>query len=116
MNLRPLALLVCLAGNVLLAMALVRHGSSPPRAAGTAAKIFTAPNPLLTETSQAGTPAMIDNPAVPAFQWAQIAAPDFALYIEQLRGFGTPEPKIREIIFGAVESIYRPQRGALRHR
>jgi len=31
-----------------------------------------------------------------------------------LRGFGTPEPKIREIIFGAVESVYRPKRGALR--
>ncbi len=36
------------------------------------------------------------------------------IYIARLRAFETPEPKVRDIIYGAVEAIYRPRRGALR--
>jgi len=43
-------------------------------------------------------PAANDTPDVPDFSGRRFNAPDFALYIEQLRAFGTPEPKIREII------------------
>jgi len=114
MNLRLLVLLVCLAGNVLLAKAVLRHGSSHPRAENSTPTTATAPDPLPTDHSPAGTPGVVDTPAVREFQWSQIYAPDFAIYIEQLRGFGTPEPKVREIIFGAIESMYRPKRGALR--
>jgi hypothetical protein len=114
MNFRLLLLLVCLAGNVLLAAVLVRHGSNPPRAATPTATISTAANPVSSETPQPDAPPVADNAAAPDFQWSQIAAPDLAIYIAQLRAFGTPEPKVREIIFGVVESIYRPRRGALR--
>ena len=78
------------------------------------AKIPAASNPVQPETPLPVAPVTADNAEAPEFQWSQIYAPDFALYIEQLRGFGTPEPKIREIVFGAVDSIYRPKRGALR--
>ena len=38
----------------------------------------------------------------------------FCRYIAWLRAFGVPEPTVRDIIFGAVEAIYRPKRAALR--
>jgi hypothetical protein len=112
--LRLLLLVLCLAGNVLLAAALLRHGSSPPRTADSAAKISTAANPVQPETPLPSASATTENAAALDFSWAQIYTPDFALYIEQLRGFGTPERQVREIIFGAVDAIYRPKRGALR--
>ena len=114
MNFRLLLLLLCLAGNVLLAAVLLRHGSTPPRQANTAAKISAAANPVPVETPQPLAPATADTAAAPDFQWSQLTATDLAVYIEGLRGFGTPEPKIREIIFGAVDAIYRPKRAALR--
>lgn len=114
MNSRLLLLVLCLAGNVLLAKALLRHSSTHPRAGNSTPATATAADPLPAVNSQATTPGVADNPAMREFQWSQIYAPDFAVYIEQLRGFGTPEPKVREIIYGAVESIYRPQRGLLR--
>ena len=118
MNPRLLLLVLCLAGNVLLATALLRHSSNPSRAADSTEKISAAANPVQSDASQFVTPAIVpataDNNSVPDFQWSQLTGPDLAVYIEHLRGFGTPEPKIREIIIGAVEAIYRPKRGALR--
>jgi hypothetical protein len=110
---RLLLLMLCLTGNVVLATALVRHSSSPARAKNEPRKISAA-NRAPAEISSSIAPAANDIPDVSDFQWSQLTAPDLAVYIVRLRAFGTPEPKIREIIFGAVESIYRPQRGALR--
>ncbi len=114
MNLRLLLLLVCLAGNVLLATVLLRHVSTPARASNSTAQTAAPANPLPAASAQPDATATTNLAVEPDFQWSQIYAPDLALYIELLRGFGTPEPKVREIIFGAVESIYRPRRGALR--
>lgn len=111
MNLRLLVLLVCLAGNVLLAAMLLRHGSATARPPANPETAASAPEPAPIAAATSDLPATV---ALPDFQWSQIYAPDLALYLERLRGFGTPEPKVREIIYGAVESIYRPQRGALR--
>ena len=117
MNFRLLLLLVCLAGNVLLAAVLLRHDSNPPRAVNSTANISVPAVPAQTESSQSASPAIIATVATAEaadFQWSELSAPDLAIYIVQLRAFGTPEPKVREIIFGVVESIYRPKRGALR--
>ena len=48
------------------------------------------------------------------FQWSQLTAPDFVIYIARLRAFGTPETQVRDIIYGAVDALYRPKRAALR--
>ena len=112
MNLRLVLLVLCLAGNALLATALFRHGShSPPPAVPEANVPTTA---VQVESSPSGAPAAATVTATPDFQWSQLTAPDLAVYIVQLRAFGVPEPTVRDIIFGAVEAIYRPQRGALR--
>ena len=114
MNFRLLLLLVCLAGNILLAAVLLRHDSKPSRAVNATAKISTSADPFQPETPQSASPDMIATARAADFQWAELSAPDLAIYIAQLRAFGTPEPKVREIIFGVVETAYRPRRGALR--
>jgi hypothetical protein len=112
MNPRLFLLVFCLGGNALLATALFWHRSNFTRPAGTIAvqKISTPTNQTInsSELAATGTPVLAD------FQWSQLAAPEFTLYITNLRAFGTPEQKIRDFIFGAVEAIYRPKRGALR--
>lgn len=113
MNFRLLVLLVCLAGNILLAAVLLQHDSKSPRAVNSTA-ISTPADPVQSEGSPSASPAMIAIAEAADFQWAELSAPDLGIYIGQLRAFGTPEPKIREIIFGAVEAVYRPRRGALR--
>lgn len=112
MNFRLLLLLVCLAGNVLLAAVLLRHDARPSRAVNSPATIVAA-NSVQAETLPPVAPATVDAAAAD-FQWSQLTGPDLVVYIAQLRAFGTPEPKVREIIFGAVDAIYRPRRGALR--
>jgi hypothetical protein len=112
MNLRLVLLGLCLAGNVLLAAALFRHGSNSPRPAAPETIISTASPPTEPPPTESAVPAT--NAVTPDFQWSQLAAPDLAVYIVQLRAFGVPEPTVRDIIFGAVEAIYRPKRGALR--
>src|SRR5258705_19363 len=63
MNPRLLLLVVCLAGNVVLAKAVLWHGSSHPRARNSTPTTAPAPNPLPPADSQAATPALVDNPA-----------------------------------------------------
>jgi hypothetical protein len=115
MNLRLLLLVLCLGGNVLLATVLFRHGpaaASPENSSAKNSQTATV-QPAEVETSiVADTPAR--DLAALEFHWAQITAPDFALYLNQLREFGAPEPRVREIIMGAVDAVYRPQRAALR--
>ena len=36
------------------------------------------------------------------------------VYIARLRMFDTPDKQVRDVIYGLVEAIYRPRRGALR--
>jgi hypothetical protein len=113
MNPRLILLVLCLGGNVLLATALVRQGSTASRPAGAAAQTASTPDNSI-RTASASARDTSTTVSQSDFQWSQIAAPDLAIYIVQLRAFGTPEPKIRQIISGAIESIYRPKRGALR--
>ncbi|HEY4952353.1 MAG TPA: hypothetical protein VII71_03100 [Verrucomicrobiae bacterium] len=112
MNRRLLLLMFCLAGNALLATALLRQSSnfSRPAAVSPVVKIPAPTNQIVAIQK----PVATETAAPEDFQWSQFTAPDFGLYIMELRGFGTPEQKIRDIIFGAVEAIYRPKRGALR--
>jgi hypothetical protein len=110
---RVILLMLCLAGNVLLATAVLRKSSHSPTtdnssvpkisiATGQSGKVPSGP-------SGAGTVAEI-----PDFQWSQLVAPDYVIYIARLRLFGTPEAQVRDIIYGLVEAVYRPKRGALR--
>ncbi len=112
MNLRSVLLVFCLAGNALLAAALLRHGSNPSPAPVPEAKIPATADPVGPTTASAA--AAISIAPSSDFQWSQLAAPDLAVYITRLRAFGVPEPVVRNIIVGAVEAIYRPKRGALR--
>ncbi|MDR3460591.1 MAG: hypothetical protein P4N60_24440 [Verrucomicrobiae bacterium] len=115
MNLRLLLLVLCLAGNVLLAMALVR-----PQRAGSATADSPASNPHLKQavaapaTTTTATDAAAEGTTNAAdFSWLQFTLGDYAQYIKDLRAFGTPEPQVREIVFGAIDATYRPRRGAL---
>ena len=112
MNLRLVLLALCLAGNALLATVLFRHGAHSPQPTIPATNL--PPTAAQVESSQPSTSVPATSTATPDFQWSQLAAPDLAVYIVQLRAFGVPEPTVRDIIFGAVETIYRPKRGALR--
>ena len=116
MNLRLLLLVLCLAGNVLLAMALVRQGSATSSAANSPAN-----NPLSKNAAKAPAPAaettttdgIEGTTTATNFSWLQFTLGDYAQYIKDLRAFGTPEPQVREIVFGAIEATYRPRRAAL---
>ena len=110
---RLILLVLCLAGNVLLATAVLHKEfhSSPP-ANSSVAKVSSTAKPHKPARSDApGTNAVAE---MPDFQWSQLVAPDYLIYIARLRLFGTPEPQVRDIIYGLVEALYRPKRGALR--
>jgi len=117
MNLRLILLVLCLGGNVLLATALFRHGSMVPNPTDSSTKkISTTANSIQAAQSVASDVAITMSSTETNtldFQWSQIFAPDFALYIKQLRGFSTPEPHVREIVIGAIDAVYRPRRAAL---
>jgi len=110
---RLILLVLCLAGNVLLATAVLHKEfqSSPPANSLTPKVSSTAKphKPVQPGASGAGAGA-----EMPDFQWSQLIAPDYMIYIARLRFFGTPEPQVRDIIYGLVEAVYRPKRGALR--
>ena len=112
MNPRPILLVLCLAGNALLATALFHQGAIPAQRANPIAKNSAPKNQ--------SAPAQIGASATPAvtetsdFQWSQLVEPDFVIYIARLRAFGTPETQVRDIIYGAVDAMYRPKRAALR--
>ncbi|MEI9962137.1 MAG: hypothetical protein WDM76_13695 [Limisphaerales bacterium] len=116
MNIRLILLVFCLAGNALLATAVFHRSSKPARPTTSPEAIIssssepTSPNSATTED----TPATASEVDVSNFQWSQFTASDFALYIVQLREFGTPDTQVRDIIYGAVDAIYRPKRKALR--
>ncbi len=122
MNTRLLLLVLCLAGNVLLAVALVRHGSAASVAApetDSTQQLFPGHKKISPAASTAGgmtaiSPAdtiVVTNGA--EFSWSQFTVLDFKRYIKQLRSLGTPEMQVREIIGGAIDAIYRPRRAAL---
>ena len=113
MKLRLILLVLCLAGNVLLATAVLRKGfHSPPTASSPTPIVSTASKPRkevsISPSVVAGSSEM------PDFQWSHLISPDYVVYIARLRAFNTPEMQVRDIIQGAVEAVYRPKRGALR--
>ena len=112
MNPRLILLVLCLAGNALLAAALFHWGAIPASSANPIAKKTTVKNQSATAQPAASVaPAIV---GMPDFEWSQLAAPDFAIYIARLRAFGTSEAQVRDIIYGAVDAMYRPKRAALR--
>jgi hypothetical protein len=110
---RLILLVLCLAGNVLLATAVLhKEFHSSTLASFSATKVSLAAKPH--RAMQPGAPGASVAAEMPDFQWSQLIAPDYVIYIARLRLFGTPEPQVREIIYGLVEAVYRPKRGALR--
>jgi hypothetical protein len=111
-NPRLILLVLCLAGNALLATVLIRHVTTPAQPVNSIATKSTVKNqPVLVQPNSDVASATT---GMPDFQWSQLAAPDFVIYIVRLRAFGTPETQVRDIIFGAVDAMYRPRRAALR--
>lgn len=110
---RLLLLVLCLTGNGLLATAVVRKTFHPsPAVNPPVKKVLTAsPEP---SAAQNDVPATAIPAGLEDFQWSQLTSPDYFVYIARLRAFSTPEPEVREIIYGLVEATYRPKRGALR--
>ena len=110
---RLILLVLCLAGNVLLATAVLRKEfhSSPP-ANSSAQKTLRAAKPR--GPVQPGASGASTVAEMPDFQWSRLIAPDYVVYIARLRLFGTPEPQVRDVIYGLVEAVYRPKRGAVR--
>ncbi|HEY5297165.1 MAG TPA: hypothetical protein VIK59_04510 [Verrucomicrobiae bacterium] len=117
MNLRLILLALCLAANALLATILFRHNSASSQPKNFSAKKIPTSTSVVVSKKQSGAaknPAVAPAEFLPAnFQWSQLLATDFPAYIKNLRAFGTPEQKVRDIIFGAVEAIYRPRRAQL---
>jgi hypothetical protein len=111
MTFRLIALALCLAANALLATILFQHHSNRSRAVNSDATKTS--NPGSAETNPATVKESLMETSPANFQWAQLTAADFAPYIVNLRAFVAPEQKIRDIIFGAVEAIYRPRRAQL---
>ena len=110
---RLILLVLCLAGNVLFAAILIHKGfQSLPAVHASVPKVSNPARPH--GPAPASTPAAMDLAGMPDFQWSELVAPDYVVYIARLRAFGTPEPQVRDIIYGLVEAVYRPKRGALR--
>src|SRR5450432_1701022 len=111
MKSRVILLALCLTGNVLLATVVLRKSShSPAMQNSSVTKVSIATG----QSGQAQSIAPVPVAETQDFQWSQLAAPDYLIYIARLRLFGTPEPQVRDIIYGAVEAFYRPKRGVLR--
>jgi hypothetical protein len=110
---RLILLVLCLAGNVLLATAVLRKEfHSSPSANSSVQKASLAAKPHgQAQPDASGTSSVAE---IPDFQWSELVAPDYVVYIARLRLFGTPEPQVRDIIYGLVEAVYRPKRGVLR--
>ena len=116
MNLRLILLVFCLAGNVWLAVVLCRP--HPPAATSSSASQKTASvawknNSIPTAAEAAADAALLTLTSGADFSWSQFTLADYARYIRQLRAFGTPEARVREIIIGAIDATYRPKRAAL---
>lgn len=47
--------------------------------------------------------------SAPAFHWRELDAPDFAVFVANLRKIGCPEPTIRDIVDGELREIYATQ-------
>ena len=117
MNPRVIVLAFCLAGNALLAFALLRHTApAAPRPASASGNIPTASQnpaaPAVAAEDAALTDLLNETNGID-FSWSRFTLADYARYIKELRAFGTPEARVREIILGAIEASYRPKRAAL---
>jgi hypothetical protein len=110
---RVILLVFCLTGNVLLATAVFRKGfhSSPPANSSAQKTSLAAKQPGQAQLDASGASTVVK---MPDFQWSELVATDYVVYIARLRAFGTPESQVRDIIYGLVEAVYRPKRGALR--
>ncbi len=117
MNLRPILLVLCLVGNVWLAVILFRHHSPAATASAVASEkispVARKNNSTPTAAELAADAALLPLTNGADFSWSQFTLADYARYIKQLRAFGTPEPRVREIVCGAIDSVYRPRRAAL---
>jgi hypothetical protein len=111
-NPRLILLVFCLAGNALLATVLFHHVTIPAQPAHSVTNNSPVKNQEVIAQPVANVTAT--SAGIPDFQWSQLAEPDFVIYIARLRAFGTPETQVRDIIFGAVDAMYRPRRAALR--
>src|SRR5882724_2516718 len=114
MNPRLLLLVFCLAGNVLLAMVLLRpHPAASSPAAGDAVSKNSPKPPTLTAGNATTDAVAGGGTNATDFSWMQFTLADYAKYIKDLRAFGTPEREVRAIVLGAIDASYRPRRAAL---
>jgi hypothetical protein len=116
-----LVLVLCLAGNVVLAFILLRpataqnHLAAPVEKTSSGATVKTISAPAVSsENISPEDLALFSVTNAADLSWSKFTLADYARYIRQLRTFGVPEARVREIILGTIESVYRPKRAALR--
>jgi LysM repeat protein len=97
-----IVLLVSLVLNVALAVALATWALSAsrtkPRVLGPVRAASVKSNLLIVKTNVLIRPR--------AFTWQEVEAPDYAVYVENLRSLGMPEKTIHDIIVADVDQLF----------
>lgn len=57
---------------------------------------------------------VVTNVIEPEFNWREVEAADYKVYIANLRGIGCPEATIRDIIIADIDKLFEPRLAALR--
>ena len=70
------------------------------------------PSPIAATALPEATPVQT-TPSPQPFQWSSLESTDYPTYIANLRQIGCPEPTLRDIISGDLESIYAAKRAAI---
>ena len=97
----PFSLLVTSMGlNLALAAGMVWSWCREPEARAATAPM-QAPRPAPAPQKAASTFSKKQ-----PFHWKELESPDFATFIQNLRGIGCPEPTIRDIVSGELTDIY----------
>ncbi len=79
--------------------------------------LLTRPDESVPAEAGTGTgPAVAPVPEVKPFHWDQIDAPDFAQFVNNLRGIGCPESIIQTIVKAELEQVYVEKRRELEQR
>jgi hypothetical protein len=79
--------------------------------------LLTRPDESVPAEAGPGTgPAVAPVPEVKPFHWDQIDAPDFAQFVNNLRGIGCPESIIQTIVKAELEQVYVEKRRELEQR
>ena len=92
-------LILSLAANVVLAVALVRYSRRAPLSASAA--------PLEETNPVVKTNVVLRRQFI---SWSHVESPDYATYIANLRSIGCPEQTIRDIIIADVNALYAKRR------